>query len=346
MRWRLNDPAVIVACDGGSHHVGRLRRARRRCGRRRRRRGRRRAGRRAASTARRPWSPYPATSRRMRVADPALAQQWRVAVREALSALVADGARITGFDRDGWYVVRRAPVSGVNVLKLTGIELRRVSMPLVSPFRTSFGTQTARELMLLRVVTDEGEGWGECVAMADPLYSSEYNDAAADVLRRFLVPALAASGPLDAHAVAQVLEPFKGHRMAKSALEMGVLDAELRAAGPLVRRRAGRRPRPGAVRRLGRDHGQHPGAARRGRRLPRRGLRPDQAQDRARLGRRAGACGPRDVRRRRAAAGRREHGVHAGRRASSSPSWTRSTCCSSSSRSRRRTCSATPTWRS
>ena len=116
-------------------------------------------------------------------------------------------------------------------MKLTGVELRRVSMPLVSPFRTSFGTQTARELMLLRVVTDEGEGWGECVAMADPLYSSEYNDGAADVLRRFLVPALAASGPLDAHAVATVLEPFKGHRMAKAALEMGVLDAELRAQG-------------------------------------------------------------------------------------------------------------------
>src|SRR6478752_4695497 len=104
-------------------------------------------------------------------------------------------------------------------------------MPLVSPFRTSFGTQTARELMLLRVVTDEAEGWGECVAMADPLYSSEYNDAAADVLQRFLVPALAAAGPLEAHRVADVLAPFKGHRMAKAALEMGVLDAELRAQG-------------------------------------------------------------------------------------------------------------------
>lgn len=124
-------------------------------------------------------------------------------------------------------------------MKLTGIELRRVSMPLVSPFRTSFGTQTVRELMLLRVVTDEAEGWGECVTMADPLYSSEYNDAAADVLRRFLVPALAAAGPLDASSVAHVLEPFKGHRMAKSALEMGVLDAELRTQGRSFARELG-----------------------------------------------------------------------------------------------------------
>jgi predicted GNAT superfamily acetyltransferase len=43
----------------------------------------------------------------LRASDPALAQRWRTAVREALTALVADGARVTGFDRNGWYVVRR-----------------------------------------------------------------------------------------------------------------------------------------------------------------------------------------------------------------------------------------------
>ena len=121
-------------------------------------------------------------------------------------------------------------------MKLTGVELRRIRMPLVAPFRTSFGTQTYRDILLLRVVTAEAEGWGECVAMSDPLYSSEYVDAAADVLRRFFVPALAACPTLDGGAVAQVLGPFKGHRMAKAAIEMAVLDAELRAAGrPLAR---------------------------------------------------------------------------------------------------------------
>jgi O-succinylbenzoate synthase len=121
-------------------------------------------------------------------------------------------------------------------MKLTGVELRWVSMPLVSPFRTSFSTQTTRELMLLRVVTDEGEGWGECVTMASPLYNEEYIEGAADVLRRFLVPALAAAAPFDAATVGSALEPFYGHRMAKAALEMGVLDAELRAEGrPLSR---------------------------------------------------------------------------------------------------------------
>ena len=121
-------------------------------------------------------------------------------------------------------------------MKLAGIELRRISMPLVAPFRTSFGVETGRDVLLLRAVTADAEGWGECVALSDPLYSSEYVDAAADVLRRFLIPALAASDRLDAGRVAHVLSPFKGHRMAKSALEAALLDAELRAEGrPLAR---------------------------------------------------------------------------------------------------------------
>lgn len=124
-------------------------------------------------------------------------------------------------------------------MKLDGVELLHVSLPLVSPFRTSFGTQVARDLLLLRVVTDAGEGWGECVTMADPRYSSEYVAGAADVLRRFLVPALAAAGPLEATRVAEALAPFKGHRMAKAALEMGVLDAELRVEGRSFARELG-----------------------------------------------------------------------------------------------------------
>ncbi|MER6178590.1 o-succinylbenzoate synthase [Streptosporangium sp. NPDC001681] len=114
-------------------------------------------------------------------------------------------------------------------MKITGIELRRVAMPLVTPFRTSYGTETERDVLLLRVVTPEAEGWGECVAMSDPLYSPEYVDAAADVLRRFLIPALPARA--DVHGVGRALQPFKGHRMAKAALESAVLDAWLRASG-------------------------------------------------------------------------------------------------------------------
>jgi O-succinylbenzoate synthase len=116
-------------------------------------------------------------------------------------------------------------------VKITSVELVGVGLPLVSPFRTSFGTQTRRNVLLVHVTTPDAEGWAECVAMDDPLYSSEYVDAAAHVLRHHLVPRLAAADGLTAARVATVLHPVKGHRMAKAALETAVLDAELRAAG-------------------------------------------------------------------------------------------------------------------
>ncbi len=116
-------------------------------------------------------------------------------------------------------------------MKIDHVELLRLALPLVSPFRTSFGTSTSRELLLLRVVTPEAEGWAECVAMDGPLYSSEYVDGAAHVLRHHLVPRLAGAAGLTAARVESALRPVKGHRMAKAALETAVLDAELRAAG-------------------------------------------------------------------------------------------------------------------
>ena len=124
-------------------------------------------------------------------------------------------------------------------MRITAIELRRVRMPLVSPFRTSFGTQREREILLIHVVTPDAEGWGECVAMREPLYSSEYVDACEDVIRRFLVPALVSAVRLDASLVAATLAPFRGQRMAKAALEMALLDAELRAGGRSLARELG-----------------------------------------------------------------------------------------------------------
>lgn len=83
-------------------------------------------------------------------------------------------------------------------MKLQAVELRRVAVPLVRPFRTSFGVQTSRDVLLVHVITDVAEGWGECVALRDPFYSSEYVDGAHAVLRDYLVPRLLGPGELSA----------------------------------------------------------------------------------------------------------------------------------------------------
>ena len=116
-------------------------------------------------------------------------------------------------------------------MKIDAFELRRIRMPLVAPFRTSFTTEYERDVLLVRALTPDAEGWGECVAMDEPLYSSEYVDGAHDVTRRHLLPRLFAAGDVTASAVAGLLEPIKGHPMAKAAAELALLDAELRAEG-------------------------------------------------------------------------------------------------------------------
>ena len=115
-------------------------------------------------------------------------------------------------------------------MKLHAVELRRIKLSLVAPFETSFGVQTERDILLLHALTDGHEGWGECVAGEEPTYSSEYVEGAQAVLISHLIPRLLDRDILAAD-VARILRPVHGHNMAKAALEMAVLDAELRARG-------------------------------------------------------------------------------------------------------------------
>jgi len=116
-------------------------------------------------------------------------------------------------------------------MTLDAVDLVRLRLPLVAPFRTSLGTEHDRDVLLVHVVGPDVEGWGECVAFGEPFYSSEYVEGAQDVMRRHLVPRLFARREVAAEDVAEILAPVRGHPMAKAALEMAILDADLRAMG-------------------------------------------------------------------------------------------------------------------
>jgi len=120
-------------------------------------------------------------------------------------------------------------------MKIDELIIHSVSMPLVSPFTTSFGTQTVREAIILELHATAADGsalvgWGECVAMEDPLYSSEFLAAARLVISEHLLPLLT-TGEVTAETVGHRLRTIVGHRMAKAAVEMAVLDAQLSGQG-------------------------------------------------------------------------------------------------------------------
>jgi O-succinylbenzoate synthase len=115
------------------------------------------------------------------------------------------------------------------VTRVRSVELRLVGLPLVRPFRTSFGEMTDKECILARVATDEGEGWGECVAGAEPDFSEEWNAGAWMVLRDLLAPALISAGDVEPNDLDDVFAFVRGNPMAKATLVNAFLDAHLRA---------------------------------------------------------------------------------------------------------------------
>ena len=120
----------------------------------------------------------------------------------------------------------------MTAITIRSVELREVALPLVRPFRTSFGEDAEKRCVLVRLDAGDVTGWGECVADVEPRYGEEWNDGARASLTRFLIPSLLAGGPVSApEQVGERVRWVRGHRMAKAALEMAVLDAWLRAEG-------------------------------------------------------------------------------------------------------------------
>ena len=113
-------------------------------------------------------------------------------------------------------------------MRIREIELRLVEIPLVRPFRVSFGTSTGKQCVLARIVTDDAVGWGECVADDGyPGFSGEWNEGVWALLRDGLAPALL-DADVSIDTVEEQLRFVRGNPMAKATLIDAVIDAELR----------------------------------------------------------------------------------------------------------------------
>jgi O-succinylbenzoate synthase len=117
------------------------------------------------------------------------------------------------------------------VSRVRAVELLLVELPLVRPFRTSFGEVSDKRCILVRVETDDAEGWGECVADSRPDFSAEFNEGAWLALRDFLAPALFRVGDVDIEGAERASAEVRGNPMAKAALLDAFVDAELRGRG-------------------------------------------------------------------------------------------------------------------
>jgi o-succinylbenzoate synthase len=132
-------------------------------------------------------------------------------------------------------------------VRIEKVELRRLRLPLVRPFETSFGRVDDRTFLLVTVHGGGAAGWGECVADAAPFYSAETAATAWHVLTEFLVPALAGADLPSAEAAWDRMMRVRGHQMAKAAIEMAAWDLEARQRGVPLWRLLGGDGRPVAA---------------------------------------------------------------------------------------------------
>jgi O-succinylbenzoate synthase len=116
-------------------------------------------------------------------------------------------------------------------MKIDEIILREIGMRLKRPFETSFGTISGRRIALLEVRCDGVSGWGEVTAAEGPFYNSETTDTAWTILCQFIAPLVLGKNINTASEVMRILEPVRGHEMAKAALETALWDAEARQKG-------------------------------------------------------------------------------------------------------------------
>lgn len=109
-------------------------------------------------------------------------------------------------------------------MKLERIDLYFISMSLVSPFKTSFGTQQDRDCLILTMHSEGLTGWGECVATNDPGYSYETAVTAWHILSDFLIPSILGKDLQEPEEMRVMLRHVRGHPLAKAALDQAAWD--------------------------------------------------------------------------------------------------------------------------
>ena len=116
-------------------------------------------------------------------------------------------------------------------MKIEAAETLRIQLPLVNPFRTVHSEQATRELLLLHITTDVGDGWGECSAFPTAGYSLETLDSAQSALESLFIPALVTREIREWREVRDLLVGWEQSPAATHAIETAVADAGLTAIG-------------------------------------------------------------------------------------------------------------------
>jgi len=120
-------------------------------------------------------------------------------------------------------------------MKIESITLHHVSMPLIAPFETSFGRETNRQCILVKLHAEGITGYGECVASGEPGYSYETTGTAWHILKDFISPLILGKNLSDVSEFQNLIDPIRGHHLAKAGVEMAMWDLFGKMSGRSLR---------------------------------------------------------------------------------------------------------------
>jgi O-succinylbenzoate synthase len=130
------------------------------------------------------------------------------------------------------------------MIHIESMTLREISLALKEPFQISSGTQSLRRILLVELRGadggDGGVGWGECAAAEFPNYGPETIDTCWHAIREWVAPRVLGrsfAGPEEVHPALDL--NFRGHNMAKAAVEMASWEMAARLEGVSLSRKLG-----------------------------------------------------------------------------------------------------------
>lgn len=116
-----------------------------------------------------------------------------------------------------------AIINIITDMKITKMTVRKVEIPMVTSFTTSFGTLTRKPTVIVTIETNEGYvGWGESAALPFPFYKPETTDICQLVLKKYISPLVLNRDFETVEDVMNLLKPIKKNNFAKTGLENAV----------------------------------------------------------------------------------------------------------------------------
>ena len=104
-------------------------------------------------------------------------------------------------------------------MRFERLEIRYISLPLIYPWRTAYGSDDAVDSVLIHVHSAGYDAWAETTPLKAPFYSPEFTLGAYSLISNMLAPLLIGQEFDSAEDLLDRLRAFKGNPFAKAGLE-------------------------------------------------------------------------------------------------------------------------------